>query len=132
MALTMCLEADSPLENSGVILLDDKTLQEGIHACETLGESLWGSPPSTPADIKADLDYLLYRGDYDRQRRFWISPTNNTARTIGLDGTIATADANRRYPVLCTQTAPYSTEDYQNTSSPYQVTVHANNEYLTG
>ncbi|PWY90577.1 cholinesterase [Aspergillus sclerotioniger CBS 115572] len=126
------LEAESPLANSGVILLEDKTLQEGIHACEALGESLWGRPPSTPADIKADLEYLLYRGDYDRQRSFWISPTNNTARTISLNGTIATADATHRFPVLCTQNAPYSTETYQNTSSPYQVTVHANNEYLTG
>ncbi|PYI02958.1 alpha/beta-hydrolase [Aspergillus sclerotiicarbonarius CBS 121057] len=126
------LEAESPLVDSGVILLGGKTLAEGIHACDTLGESLWGTPPATPADIAADLEYLLYRGDYGNKQQFWISPGNNTARTIDLEGKVAAADATHRFPVLCTQTAPYSTEDYQNTSSPYQVTVHANNEYLTG
>ncbi|PYH34015.1 cholinesterase [Aspergillus neoniger CBS 115656] len=126
------LEADSPLANSSVIILDDKNLEVATEACNALGESLWGSAPSTPADLKADLDYLKYRGDYKNNQQFWISSVNGTGRTIDLKGTIATAESNHLYPVLCTQSAPYSTEDYQNISSQYQVTVHANNEYLTG
>lgn len=131
-SITLIKEADSSLVNSSIIILGDKNLEEATEACNALGEPLWGSAPSTPADIKVDLEYLSYRGDYHDDQRFWISPVNGTGRTIDLKGTIATAESNHLYPVLCTQSAPYSTEDYQNTSSQYQVTVHANNEYLTG
>ncbi|GLA12851.1 hypothetical protein AnigIFM62618_009366 [Aspergillus niger] len=126
------LEGDSPLTNSSVIILDNKPLKEATEACNALGESLWGAASSTPADIKADLKYLSYQGNYKSNQCFWIAPVNATGRTIDLEGTISTADSNHQYPVLCTQSAPYSTEEYQNTSSQYQITVQANNEYLTG
>ncbi|KAI2878817.1 hypothetical protein CBS11852_10176 [Aspergillus niger] len=118
--------------NYAVIILDNKPLKEATEACNALGESLWGAASSTPADIKADLKYLSYQGNYKSNQCFWIAPVNATGRTIDLEGTISTADSNHQYPVLCTQSAPYSTKEYQNTSSQYQITVQANNEYLTG
>lgn len=37
-----------------------------------------------------------------------------------------------RYPGLCSNTAPYSTEDFQDTGREWQISLDVNNQTLTG
>ncbi|KAJ5748399.1 uncharacterized protein N7511_010095 [Penicillium nucicola] len=115
------LETQSPLGGSGVLVLDARPWKEAKESCQKLGESLWGAHSMTK-DIQSALDYLVFQGKFSPSHRFWTSTQKSSISAL----------ANTRLPVLCTQTAPYSNKTYQNTDSKWQVTVHSNNEYLTG
>jgi type II secretory pathway component PulC len=106
-------------------------LQKAIETCYSLGETLWSYKAEFP-DIKHDLGYLSYQGKYSESQKYWIAPVHNTPSTINADGKVQKASVNTHLPALCTQSAPYSNSDSQDTSSRWQVSVHSNNEYLTG
>ncbi|KAK4210942.1 Alpha/Beta hydrolase protein [Rhypophila decipiens] len=134
----------SPHSTSGVILLGGRhSFADASAACLALGEQLW-SPELKTASIQPNLDYYkYYKGIKSNSTGgvFWIAPAQNgisetqpvIARTINTSGSIASvANSNQTHPALCTQTAPYSTQSSQNTSTAWQVQVEANNQTLTG
>jgi hypothetical protein len=126
---TLHIETESPLASSGVLILDARPWKEATESCQKLGESVWGAH-SDFKGIQSNLDYLVFQGKYARSQRFWTS--TRKASTIDTNGHINTASANTRLPVLCTQSAPHSNKTFQDTNSQWQVSVHSNNEYLTG
>lgn len=119
------------MAGSGVLLLDSMPLQRAIETCHSLGETLW-SYQAGASEIRNDLDYLTYQGKYSEIQKFWIAPVHNKPATINANGKIQNAHANTHLPALCTQSAPYSNSDSQNTDSRWQVSVRSNNEHLTG
>ncbi|KAK3357600.1 Alpha/Beta hydrolase protein [Lasiosphaeria hispida] len=123
--------SSSPYSTSGVILLSRRTYGDAVAGCAALGEQLWFPEPNT-SSIQPNLDYLKYQGKINGSSTLWIASQGNTTRAVGTSGTISPAVAASRLPALCTQTAPYSSENSQDTSSKWQVAVNANNQTLTG
>ncbi|KAI1321006.1 cholinesterase [Xylariaceae sp. FL0255] len=123
----------SPTANSGVLVLEPQLFQDASKSCKALGEQLW-SPELKTASIQSELDYLKYSNDARDLSEFWIASANaGTQRKINSNGVISSTRSNLALPVLCTQTAPFSNSTYQdNTDTKWQITVHSNNEYLTG
>ncbi|KUJ14597.1 cholinesterase [Mollisia scopiformis] len=102
--------------------------------CAALGEQLW-SPPTATTNIQPNLDYLTYSSNYSSDQQYWIAPQNSTPRAIDGLGHIwdnSTLSPHSRLPAFCTQSAPFSNSSFQDPSRRWQVTVHSNNEYLTG
>jgi len=124
-------ESESPLSDSGILVLEPRTWQEATESCLKLGESLWRSGYSSKK-IQSDLDYLVYQGKYTQSQRFWTAADHRKPSTINANGQIKSASTNEKLPVICTQTAPYSNITFQDTSAKWQVAVNSNNEYLTG
>lgn len=106
-------------------------LSQATASCQTLGESLW-AVNSNFSNIQHDLDYLVYQHKYTRTQRYWIASVQNTPSTINVDGRITHASPDTHLPVLCTQSAPYSTPNSKNTNATWQVGVSSNNEHITG
>lgn len=127
----MYIESSSPHAGSGVLLLGAMPLQEAMNSCNSLGESLWKSSEGYDS-IKNDLDYLAFQKRYGDGQRYWIAPVRGTPSTLDADGRVKKASANEHLPVLCTQTAPYSTPDQKDTNVTWQVTLNSNNQHLTG
>jgi hypothetical protein len=106
-------------------------LQQAMNSCNSLGESLWDSN-SGFENIQSDLDYIVLQDRFKHDQRYWIAPVHGTPSSVDGSGLVKKASANERLPVLCTQTAPYSTPDVKDTNTTWQVTVNSNNQYLTG
>lgn len=121
----------NPAASSGLILLSRRSQSDASAACAALGEQLW-SPELNTASIQANLDYLKYEKKIDDTTLLWIGSSNKDARAIGASGKVVSVDAGLRLPALCTQTAPFSTAQSQNTSTKWQVSVKSNNEEYTG
>ncbi|KAI1433389.1 cholinesterase [Xylaria sp. CBS 124048] len=130
---------ESPFANSAVIVLDPQSFDNATRSCQSLGEQLW-SPELGTSSIQTNLDYLKYSEQtsaqssepYREQSQFWIGPGRSSTRTIDLDGHVAPASEELEFPVLCTQSAPFSTDASQDDNERWHVTVRANNEYITG
>jgi hypothetical protein len=121
----------SPNSNSAFLLLTSRfRAASAAGECAALGEQLW-APELKTATIQPNLDYLASEGCADDEQ-FWIAPAQSHARAIDLKGRISNADENTKLPVLCTNSAPFSNSSFQDTSARWQVSVHSNNEYLTG
>jgi hypothetical protein len=130
---TKKLGTKSPTANSGVLLLQETRLENAVAVCKSLGETLWGNDQHTAEIIQSNLDYLVYEKHFDSSQSFWIAPYGRIPRTVSATGKISTSITPlASLPVLCTQTAPFSSSTYQNNGSQWQVTVRSNNEYLTG
>lgn len=125
------IEGYSPNAGSGVLLLDAMPLQEAMNSCNSLGESLWSSSGRFK-NIENDLDYLVLQKRYGDDQRYWIAPVQGTPSSVVADGRVKKASADEHLPVLCTQTAPFSTPDQKDTNTTWQVTVNSNNQHLTG
>lgn len=121
----------NPAANSGLILLSRRSQSDAAAACAALGEQLW-SPELKTASIQANLDYLKYQKKIDDSTQLWIASSTDETRAIGASGKVAAVDARLRLPALCTQTAPFSSEQGQDTSAKWQVSVKSNNEEYTG
>jgi hypothetical protein len=106
-------------------------LLKAIEACQNLGESLWNRQSGLPK-IHNDLEYLIFERKYSRNQAYWIAPIHGVPSTINVDGQVKESLPSKRLPVLCTQSAPYSTADTKDTNSTWQVNVQANNEHITG
>ncbi|CAG8083947.1 unnamed protein product, partial [Penicillium nalgiovense] len=125
------LESQSPLSGSGFLVLDARPWQEATESCQKIGETLWGAG-SSYKNIQNDLDYLVFQGKYTRNQRFHTASDHRKLSTIDTNGRVNKASAHEKLPVLCTQSAPLSNSTFQDTSAQWQVTVHSNDEYLTG
>ncbi|KAI1265181.1 cholinesterase [Xylariaceae sp. FL1019] len=118
---------DNPAANSGVIVLEPRSFANASKSCEALGEELW-RPGNYSASLRPNLDYLKYSGQAQNISRFWVA----SGRTIDIQGTSHAENTTREFPVLCTQTAPFSNTSFQDTSDRWHVTVGTNDEYITG
>ena len=106
------------------------TLQRAEAACADLGERLW-APELGRASIQKNLDFLHYQGK--GKTAFWIAPSDGALRSLLVSGDVSEElDESRKFPVLCTQTAPFSNSTAQDTDEAWHISVHANNELLTG
>jgi hypothetical protein len=124
--------AFSPTADSAVIVLGEpRSYRDAAAACQALAEELW-YPELGTAGIQSILDYIKYSKIYPGASQFWIGAKQNTTRAIDDLGHLAGVGQGANLPVLCTQTAPFSNETSEVTSEKWQVTVHSNNEYLTG
>ncbi|CAJ2510094.1 Uu.00g059940.m01.CDS01 [Anthostomella pinea] len=123
--------ADSPAPSSGVVLLEARSLADAINSCHALGEQLW-SPESAAVNIQSNLNYIKFADLAQGYSQFWIASTNSTPRCIDINGQTALANSSLWLPVLCSQTAPFSNETFQDASEKWQVTLQSNNEYITG
>jgi hypothetical protein len=125
------IESQSPLANSGILLLDHQTAHTAAGSCSSLGEALW-NPKQGIESIRTQLEYLAYEGKYARDQLYRVASPNFGSHSITLDGFIATVPSDTALPALCTQTAPFSNLSYADTSSPWQLEVESNNDLLTG
>ena len=124
-------ENSSPWVGSGVLLLDTMPLHRAMQSCQKIGESLW-SIETGFSEIQHNLNYLAYEGQKKKNQRYWIASIHGKPSTIDARGRVKEASPDDEFPVLCTQTAPYSTADSQDTDRKWQVTVYSNNDYITG
>lgn len=129
--LTFPQGAASPAVNSSVIVLEARSYKDASTACEALGERLW-SPANGSASLGANLNYLAYSQDTHSSRQYWVAPQGKINRAIDSSGHVSWPGPMSQLPVVCTQSAPFSNETAKDTSERWQVTVHSNNEYLTG
>ncbi|KAF4628794.1 hypothetical protein G7Y89_g9357 [Cudoniella acicularis] len=128
------LGPQSPSADSGVILLSPRSQVSADSACKVLGETLW-APELQTASIQSNLDYLTFEGKYSADQQYWIASNATAIRAIDGKGHISdytTFSPGLRLPALCTQSAPFSNISVQDDSQRWQVTVHSNNEYITG
>lgn len=129
--LTLTLGASSPVSNSGVLLLEARSLENAGKTCEAVGEQLWSLKLGTKS-IQANLNYLKYVDPDLGLSQFWVASGNQSARAIDIYGRIVHAEPEAKLPVLCSQSAPFSNVTAQDTGERWQVTVNSNNEFLTG
>jgi hypothetical protein len=122
---------ESPSGDSGLIVLTSRSREAAAADCAALGEQLW-EPGLKTASIQPNLDYLTYENKYRSSQQYWIAPDASRPRVIDGEGNIKVVSHRLNLPALCTQSAPFSNSTYQDTSRQWQVTLHSNNEYLTG
>lgn len=124
-------ENSSPWANSGVLLLDPMPLDEAMSSCHALGENLW--PIQTGFEqIRHNLQYLSFKQTYTAKQKFWIASVDGIPMTIDGNGHIGNASTDHVLPVLCTQSAPFSTPTTQDTSPKWQVSVRTGKDHITG
>ncbi|KAJ5678233.1 Carboxylesterase type B [Penicillium maclennaniae] len=124
-------ETSSPWSKSGVIVLGEMPLLKATEACQSLGESLWTSH-SKVSTIQSGLDYLVFEHKVSRSQQYWIAPIRGVPSTVNANGEIRESSPSKHLPVLCTQSAPYSTADTKDTNSTWQINIQSNNEHITG
>ncbi|KAI1844505.1 hypothetical protein JX265_010000 [Neoarthrinium moseri] len=122
---------NSPSANSGVIVLAARSYRGAITTCEAFGEHLW-SPDLGASDIQASLNYLKYKEAENPRAQYWIAPSGNRSRSVDTSGVVSWSPPSVDLPALCTQSAPFSSGSFKNTSEQWRVTVESNNEVLTG
>ncbi|KAH8809183.1 Alpha/Beta hydrolase protein [Xylogone sp. PMI_703] len=125
------LGSQSPNADSGIILLSERSRGEAASDCTALGEELW-APELGVSSIPENLGYLVYQGKYDSEQQFWVAPAGSQPRAINIEGVVSDVSPHLHLPALCTQTAPFSNHSFQDNSPQWRVTVHSNNEYITG
>ncbi|KAJ5179392.1 hypothetical protein N7492_002602 [Penicillium capsulatum] len=117
--------------DSGILLLDPMPLPQAINSCRDIGEVLW--PVETRLDnIRQHLEYLVFQQQYNQSQAYWVAGADGNPTALYGDGRVDKGPSDTDLPVLCTQTAPYSIPDAQNISARWQVSLRANNEYITG
>ncbi|KAK0646650.1 Alpha/Beta hydrolase protein [Cercophora newfieldiana] len=122
---------NSPLAGSGVILLSPRPYHDAEAGCEALSERLW-SPELNASLVKPNLDYLQFQGKLNATSKLWIQGSNSSHAALDMSGAVSPADPASQLPVLCTQTAPFSSKGVQDTSEKWRVEVQANNQTVTG
>ncbi|KAI0455322.1 Alpha/Beta hydrolase protein [Xylaria acuta] len=122
---------ESPSANSGLIILDPRSYSSASRSCQALGEQLW-SPELGISGIQTNLNYLGYTKYYEELPGFWIGPDHVTGQTLDIHGNVSRPSEVLELPVLCTQSAPFSSDTSQDNSKKWHVKVRSNNEYITG
>ncbi|KAL2017034.1 hypothetical protein VTK56DRAFT_2678 [Thermocarpiscus australiensis] len=129
----------SPDADTALILTEPRSYQDVSQGvCAKLGEQLWRRPGQrrTRRDSKAlpFFDYLKYVGTADASSKFWVSSSDSSSDTVDVSGRYHSEKpgSHSKFPGLCTNTAPYSTGNSQDTSSKWQITLDVNNQTLTG
>ncbi|KAK4123150.1 alpha/beta-hydrolase [Parathielavia appendiculata] len=129
----------SPYADTAVILTDARPYQDVSQGvCAKLGEQLWRPRPGkghkrTDTAELPFADYLKYDGTASASSKFWIS-SDSGSDCMDVSGRFSKAStaSNSRFPGLCTNTAPFSTESSQDTSAKWQISLDVNNQTLTG
>lgn len=121
----------SPCANSGLIVLDARSFADASRSCQALGERLW-SPDLGTSSIQKNLDYLKYLEHHQEVSKFWVGPENQYGQTVDVNGRVSHASKGLKLPVLCTNSAPFSSATSQDDNERWHVTIHSNNEYITG
>ncbi|KAL2181338.1 Alpha/Beta hydrolase protein [Thermothelomyces heterothallicus CBS 202.75] len=132
------LGASSPDADTAVILTDARPYQHVSDVCHKLGEQLWRPGKGTGKKNERDAaalpfaEYLKYDGMADASSKFWVGGSGFAA--VDLAGRHQTADSvsHLRLPGLCANTAPFSNQSAQDTSSRWQISLEVNNQTLTG
>ncbi|KAG9234531.1 cholinesterase [Amylocarpus encephaloides] len=132
------LGRQSTFANSGVILITSRSATSAAAACTELGEGLWvpeGKRGNDTDNLVRNINYLTFQGKYSADQLYWIAPSGASVRAINGQGQIldsSNVSSHSHLPALCTQSASLSDSATQDASSRWQVTVHSNNEYITG
>ena len=96
---------------------------------------MW-SPELNTSSIQPNLNYLIAQGTYSENQQYWIASNDTTARALDGHGNIGdsatTISSHLMLPAICTNSAPFSNSTCQDTSTKWQTTVQAGNEYITG
>ncbi|KAL0473272.1 Alpha/Beta hydrolase protein [Neurospora intermedia] len=132
----------SPSANASVLLLSNSlAFSQASQSCSSLGESLYSPELISTSSVKSNLDYLIYRSRRSSSlgtTTLWIAPSPknpSVPRVIDLSpsGRISVSEVRSgkgrvaKYPVLCTQTAPFSNNQAQDKSEKWQVGVEGVN-----
>lgn len=93
---------------------------------------LW-SPESQHFNLglNSSLSYQIYLDNFNPEQLFWISGSKSCQATDAY-GHISTINCTENLPAICTQTAPLSNITFAEISSPFQITIKAGNQTLTG
>ncbi|KAI8949605.1 Alpha/Beta hydrolase protein [Xylaria longipes] len=121
----------SPFVNSGLILLDPRPYSGASRSCQLLGEQLW-SPELGISSIRTNLNYLRYTTHYEELPGFWIGSDHVTRQILSLNGNVSRTSEALELPVLCTQSAPFSSDTSQDNNEKWHVKIRSNNDYITG
>jgi carboxylesterase type B len=115
------------------VLSSPQSYASASASCQALNEQLW-QPNGNTSLIQPNLDYLKYEGQITASSKFWIAAKQgcSSPRTIDGNGKVSGGDPNTKLPVLCTQTAGFSSPTAANTSAPWQISVASNNETYIG
>jgi len=120
-----------------VILTDARPFQDvSQNVCAKLGEQLWKPKRGHWKRDTAVLpfsEYLKFDGKADASSKFWCASDSgsNAVDIAGRFNNFGTG-SNLRIPGLCANTAPYSTQSSQDTSSKWQISLDVNGQTLTG
>ncbi|KAK3302444.1 Alpha/Beta hydrolase protein [Chaetomium strumarium] len=111
-----------------VIVTDAKLYKDAPDVCAKLGEQLW-----RPAAARgpAFAEYLQYEGRANASSSFWAAASAGV-NAVDMAGRRHRGPAHARFPGLCTNSAPFSTQSSQDTSARWQISVDVNNQTLTG
>lgn len=122
---------DSKQANSSYLILHgDRDYATSKHACELLNEQIW-SPDMPTVSLERHLNYLTIVGGRPKDLDlFWISGTR------AIDGRNINEYKKRtgkeKYPVICTNTAPFSRAGKADIGRKWQVVVDSNHQLLVG
>ncbi|KAI9167448.1 Bile salt-activated lipase [Paramyrothecium foliicola] len=123
---------DGPGSAFGALYLTKKqSFKEAVASCEALGEELW-TPGTYGRGIEIVGQHLEDRQAGVESPRAWVSSDGNDKQVITNSGELVVVDETLRIPVLCTQTAPFSNNTFEDKDERWQVQVQSNNEVLTG
>ena len=122
-----------------MILMEPRSWSSSQGVCSKLGEQLWRPKWHGGHRARRDVvdlsfaEYLKYDGDADGSSKFWVSSeSNSNAVDIAGNRNFVNPNSHTRFPGLCTNTAPYSTMQSQDTSSKWHISLDVNNQTLTG
>ena len=118
---------------SALFLHEKHSYSQTVAACKALSESLL---QTVPADIKDQLNYLVYSNSISSDARIYIAKSYNN-RCNAWDQhqkKVVSVDCATKLPALCTQSAPpYSaSQQFSSINKKTEVTVNTELYSITG
>ncbi|WVF70060.1 hypothetical protein IAT40_004847 [Kwoniella sp. CBS 6097] len=104
----------SARDESILVLNDGLSYDAAGAACKSLGEALW-----TPSQA----DFLPYLAQSGRGGQYWTANGCAHLTSSQIPETTAQCDKQQYLPALCTNSAPYSTQEKQDNSTYWQVKI---------
>ncbi|KEY73083.1 hypothetical protein S7711_06153 [Stachybotrys chartarum IBT 7711] len=111
------------------------TYHEANLQCDSLSETLWVYNADNFADgLQSALAHQVYIRDYTPNDLFWVSggPETCGCSAIDPDGQVRKVNCKDKLPALCTQSAPLSNINFEDTSAKFQINQTAGDLTLTG
>ncbi|KAK4249907.1 Alpha/Beta hydrolase protein [Corynascus novoguineensis] len=130
--------ASSPDAGTAVIITDARPFHDVLNVCSKLGEQLWrpgkgsGKDKERETSVLPFAEYLKYDGTADASSKFWVRGSGPAA--VDIAGRLQTVNpaGHSRFAGLCTNTAPFSNQSAQDTSSRWQISLNVNNQTIIG
>ncbi|KAK4232043.1 putative cholinesterase [Podospora fimiseda] len=125
------LGPNSPNADTSVILTDSPLSQADFEqVCSSLGEQPYSPNKSTNTKaLQPLLNYIKHEDHATPSTQFWISQQ----KAINTSGHITSPKPKKTtLQGLCTNTSPFSTPSFSDTSSKNQISLQVNNQTLTG